>query len=227
MPGETAGEPSGDSTQAAAPASTEWSPKGGGDSSGGAAPLEHGSSVGSGVVTEKAGSDSEAPSYTPDESGSYEPEPSTPSTFEEPASTPQVESVAPSVQPEATPTPAARANRAADVAVDAGTSVDRSAQPQGGDIDSTPPGAVASFTDSGDGASTSSYALPILTIIVLGLVLGFAGVRLRRRRRRRGLETLWRQQDAAWEAALLRAELGQASGASEPSAQTLQRIGVG
>lgn len=226
-PGETAVEPSGDSTQPGAPAATEWTPQGvdRGASSGGAAPLEHGSSVGSGVVPGKDGSDNEAPSYTPDSSGSYEPAPSTPSTFDEPASTPRAESGIPSVQPRATATATEdRASRTSDAAVGAAISVGHAAHPQGDGIGTAPPAAVASFTGSGDRASTGSYALPLLVIIVLGLILGFAGLRLRRRRRRRRLEALWREQDAEWEAALRRAELGQMSGASEPSAQPLQRV---
>jgi hypothetical protein len=220
--GETVAEPSGDSTQPAAPAGTEWTPQGGegGTSGGGAAPLEHGSSVGSGAVTGKAGPDSEEPSHTPASSGSYEPEPSSPSAFDEPASTPRVESAPRSVQPRAT---AARASRPLDVAaVGAAISLGRSASPQGDGIGSAPPAAAASFVDSSDRGSTSSHALPLLVIVVLGLILGFAGVRLRRRRRRRRLEAGWREQDAAWEVALRRAELGQMSGASEPSAQGLQ-----
>jgi len=227
--GETVAEPSGDSTQPAAPAGTEWTPQGGegGKSGGGSPPLEHGSSVGSGAVTGKAGSGSEQPSNTPDSSGSYEPEPSTPSTVDEPASTPRAGSGGGghSVQPTATATPA-KASRPVDMAVGAATSLGRSASPQGDGIGSAPPAAVASFGDSGDRASTSSYALPLLVIVVLGLILGFAGVRLRHHRRRRRLEALWREQDAAWEAALRRAEQGQASGASEPSAQRLQWISV-
>jgi hypothetical protein len=223
--GEMAAEPSGDSTQPAAPAGTEWTPQGteGGTSGGGAAPLEHGSSVGSGAVKGKAESDSAEPSYTPDSSGSYEPEPSTPSTFDEPASTPRAGSGAHSVQPTAT---GAKASRVVKVAVGAATSLGRSASFQSDGGGSAPPAVAASFGDSGDHASTSSYALPLLVITVLGLILGFAGVRLRRRRRRRRVEAQWREQDAAWERALRRAELEQASGASEPSAQRLQRVSV-
>jgi hypothetical protein len=228
--GETATEPSGNSTQPAAPAATEWTPQGaeGGTSDGGAAPLEHGSSVGSGAVPGKAGSDSKQPSssYTPDSSGSYEPEPSTPSTFDEPASTPRAGSGVHSVQPTAAAT-AARASRPVDVAVGAATSLGRSASFQGDGTSSAPPAAAAPLGDSGDRVSTGSFALPLLVIIVLGLILGFAGVRLRRRRRQRRLEAQWREQDAAWEAALRRAELGQVSGVTEPSAQRLQRISVG
>lgn len=227
-PGETVAEPSGNSTQPAASAGTEWTPQGaeGGTSSGGAAPLEHGSSVGSGAVTGKAGSDSQAPSYTPDSSGSYEPEPSIPSTVDEPASTPRAGSGSGvhSVQPTATATPA-RASRPVDVAVGAATSLGRSASLQGDGASSAPPAAAASLGGAGDRASMSSYALPLLVIIImLGLILGFAGARLKRRRRRRRLEARWREQDAAWEAALRRLELGQVSGVSEHSAQPLQRV---
>jgi hypothetical protein len=182
--------------------------------------------VGSGVVTEQAEPDSEKPSYTPDSSESYEPEPSTPSTFDEPASAPQAESGVHSVQPTPTPTPT-RASRPADVAVGGAISLEHSAAPQGKDINSAPPAAAASFVDSGDRASTNSYFLPLLAIVVLGLILGVAGTRLRRRRQRSRLEALWREQDAAWEAALLRAEPGKVSGGPEPSTQRLQQVSVG
>lgn len=223
-PAGAAVEPSGDSAQSGAPASTEWSPQGGGGeaSSGGVAPLQHGSSVGSGVVPGKAEPKSEAPSYTPDSGGSYEPEPSAPSpvTAEAPESTPRAESAPHSVQPEETET-----SSAVDVGVGAATLLGHSASPRGGEISSAPPAAAASLTGSGDRAPMSSYALPLLTIVImLGLILGFMGVRLRRRRERRRLEALWREQDAVWEAALRRAELGQVGGGSEPSAEPLQRI---
>jgi hypothetical protein len=225
--GETVAEPSGNSTQPAAPTGTEWTPQGaeGGTSSGGSPPLEHGSSVGSGAVTGKAGSDSKEPSHTPDSSGSYEPEPTTPPTVEEPASTPRAETGIQSVQPRATETAtAASASSSVDVAVGGAIPLAHSTSPQGGGISSAPPAAAALSTDSGDRASTNSYALPLLAIIVLALILGFAFVRLRRRSRRGRLEALWREQDAVWEAALRRAELGELSGASEPSAQRLQRV---
>ena len=230
--GETAAEPSGDSTQPSAPAGTEWTPQGGegGTSGGGSPPLEHGSSVGSGTVTGKAGSDSKPPSNAPDSSGSYEPEPSTPTTVDEPASTPQAGSGGGghSVQPTATATPA-KASRPADVAVGAATALGHSASPQGDGIGSAPPAAAASSGGSGDRASTGSsstgsYVLPLLVIVVLCLILGFAGVSLRRRHSRRQLEALWREQDAEWQEALRRAELGQGSGASEQSAETVAAV---
>jgi hypothetical protein len=231
--GETATEPSGDSTQPATPAGTEWTPQAGeGEKSGGGSPpLEHGSSVGSGTVTGKAGSDSGESSNTSDSSGSYEPEPSIPSTVDEPANTPRAGSGGGvhSAQPKARATPA-RASRPVDVGVGAATSLGRTTSAQGDGIDSATPPAAASFGGSSDRASANSYALPLLIIVVLGLIFGFAGVRLRRRRRRRQLEALWREQDAEWEAALRRAELEQASGASEPSAETVavgqRRIGA-
>jgi len=227
--GETAAEPSDGSTQSGASAGTEWTPQGGegGKSGGGSPPLEHGSSVGSGTVTGKAGSDSEE-SSPPDSSGSYEPEPSIPSTVEEPVSTPRAGSGggAHSVQPTPKTTPA-RASKAVDVAVGAAISLGRSASPQADRIGSAPPATAASFGGSGDRASTSSVALPLLAIVLLGFILGFAGVRLRRRHRRRQLEALWRKQDAEWEAALSRAELGQALGASESRAERVQWTKVG
>jgi hypothetical protein len=222
---ETVVDPSGGSTQPSAPAATEWTPQGDEKetSGGGDAPLEHGSSVGSGAVAEKAGSDGEKPSSAPDSSGPYEPESSTPSTFDEPVSTSRAGSGPLPVQPTTTAT-AAKASRPVDVAIGSATSVGHSASPHGEGISSAPPAVAASFVGSGDRGTISSYALPLLIVIMLGLILGFAGVRLRRRRRRRGLEALWREQDAEWEAALLRFGLGQVSVAAEPSVQPLQRV---
>jgi len=121
----------------------------------------------------------------------------------------------------------AKAGKPVDVAVGPATSLGHPASPRGDGINSAPPAApVASLAASGDSSSSSSYALPLLAIIVLGLILGFAGVRLKRYRHRKGLEALWREQDAAWEEALFRAELGQLPGASEPSARPLQRANV-
>jgi hypothetical protein len=221
---ETVTEPSGGSSQPAAPPATEWAPQGADTetSSGRNPPLEQGSSVGSGAVTEKAGSDSEKPSYTPDSSGPYEAEPSTPSTFDEPASAPRAGSGVHSVQPAATTT-AARPSRPVDVSVGGAISVGHSASLRGDGISAAPPAAAASLVESSDGGSTSSFALPLLAVVALALILGFAGVRLRRRRRRSRLEALWREQDAAWEAAVLRFEPGQVSAVPEPRAQPLQR----
>lgn len=227
--GEAAAGPSGGSTQPAEPAGSEWTPQGGeGEASGGGSPpLEHGSSVGSGAVTGKTGSESEEPASPPpppppSSSGSYEAEPSIPATVDEPASTPQAESGSEPrpAQPQATAKPA-KPSVPADMAVGAATSLGPSASPQGDDVSSAPPIAPVPRTGSADGSS-SSIALPLLAIAVLGLILGFAGVRLKRHRRRRGLEALWREQDAAWEAAL-RAEPGQGPGASEPNARPWRR----
>ncbi len=147
-PGGAAVEPPGNSTQPGASDATEWTPQGvdTGTSSGGAAPLEHGSSVGSGMVTGKAGSDSEVPSYTPDSSESYEPEPSVPTTVEEPVSTPRAESAPLSVQPTATETETAAPVRASsavdDAAVGGAIPLRHSASPQGDGIGSAPPAAA-------------------------------------------------------------------------------------
>lgn len=222
--GGAAVEPSGDPGQPAAPPSTEWSPQGSeeGASSDGAVPLERGSSVGSGMVTEKAGPGSKAPSELPDSGASYQPE----ATVEESASTPRVESGVYSTQSRATETvPAATPSNAVDTEGGGAASADHPAPPQGDSASSAPPTEAASITDSGDGASSGSYALPLsLVVLVLGAILGYAYPRLRRRRLRRQREALWREQDAVWEAALRRAELGQVAGDSEPSAQPLQQV---
>jgi hypothetical protein len=224
--GETAAESSGNSSQPDAPAATEWAPQDGegGASHGGAAPLVHGSSVGSGAVTGKAGSERQEPSYSPASSGSYEPQPPTPSTFDEPTNTHRAESGVHSTHPAATP---AGESTPVKAAVGTATPLGHSGSVKGDGAGSAPPVPAASFGGSGDRVSTSSYALPLLAIVVLGLILGFAGVRFRRHRRRAQLEALWREQDAEWEEALRRAELVQASEASGPSAQPLQQIGVG
>lgn len=234
-PGGVVVEPSGGSTQPAVPPSTEWSPQGsdGGASRGDAAPLQHGSSVGSGVVPGKAEPKSEPPSYNPNPGVSYEPEPSTPaqapssspppSTLE-PVSTPQERSGSQPEQPTAATAPTT--SRLADVGV--ADAVARSAPPQDGDVDSAPTAAAAAaLTDSGDRESGGggSYILPLLVILaVLGVILRYAYIRVMRERRRQQLEALWREQDEAWEAAIRRAELRQVPVASEPSAQPLQRV---
>jgi hypothetical protein len=197
------------------PASTELAPQdaGTGASSGGAAPIQRGSSVGSGGVPEKVESTSEGSSDTPDSSGHYEPEsssgyyepePSTSPSVEEPASTASAGSETHSAAP--TP-PAAGADKANDVAVGAATPLSSSKSAQNDGIKYTP-SVAALFTDSGDQAASGSYVLPLLVMLALGLViLGFTGVRLWRRRKRQRLEAVWRQQDAAWEAAIRRVEL--------------------
>lgn len=232
-------EPSTDSTQPASPAG-EWSPQGsgGGASSDNAPPLQHGSSVGSGVVTRKggsAGSSGEAPSVTPESGASYQPEsqPEAPAsaTVAAPASTLPAESRPTAVQSSASAVetaPAARPSSAVEAAVGAALPRGHSALPRGGDVDSPPPVPV-SLTSTGDRASADdtsagSYALLLLAIVVLGLILGYAYVRLRRHRRRQQLRAYWREQDLAWETALRRAELRQVPGGAEPSAQPLQRI---
>jgi hypothetical protein len=230
--GETVVEPPGNSSQPAAPPTTEWTPQDAeGASGGGAAPLEHGSSVGSGAVTGKTGSSSEKPSSTHASSGSYEPEPSTPPpTLDEPASTPRTGGGIHTAQPAVAavqPTAAAKPSRVVEVAVGAATSLGHPASFQRDRPSFVLPVAAATRGDSGDRASTSSFALPLLVIVVLCLIFGFAGVRLRRQRRRRRLEALWREQDAEWEAALRRCKLEQASEGLQSSAQPLQRIGVG
>lgn len=233
-PGATAVEPSGGSTQPAAPGETEWTPQdaGNGTSSGGSAPLEHGSSVGSGVVNGKAGStagsDSEPPPPSPDSSGSYEPESVAPATVEAPAGAPQVEGGVHPVQPTAAETEVATAIRAGDTlneaAVGGAVPLAHSASPQGGEVGSASPAAVASFTNPGDRVPTSSYALLLLFIVALGLVFTFAGARIKRRRLRRQLEAFWHEQDVAWEAALRQVEQREAPEVSESSAQPLERV---
>ncbi len=236
--GETTVESPGGSTQPAPPAtpppattappSSGWTSQGAGTgtSSGGAASVQHGSSVGSGGAREKAGSTSEEPSHTPS-SSDYEPAPATPSTFEEHASTPRTGSGTErrirSVEP---PAPAARTSKAVKVAVGAATPLAFSKSSPGDEVRSGTP-VAATVTGPGDHAASGSYALPLLIIIVLGL-LGYAGVRLwRRRHKRRQREALWQRQDAAWEAAIRQIETERAHEASKPNAKRLQGVGVG
>jgi len=216
----------------AAPASTELTPGAGTETSGGeVSPLRHGSSVGSGDVPGEAQSPSSGPSNTPDSSGYYEPdssgyyesEPSTSSMSEEPVGTPPAGSEVHAATPTAT---AASSSRDLDAAVGAATPLSLSKAPQGGGIASAPP-AAAVFRGPGDQAASGSLALPLLVMLVLGLILGFACVRLWRRRQRRQLEALWRQQAAVWEAAIRRVGPGATQGVSKPSAKPLQGIKVG
>jgi hypothetical protein len=230
-------ETPGGSTQPAAPAAppTELTPQGGDTetSSGGAAPIQRGSSVGSGAVPGKAEptseapsnppAPSEAPSYTPS-SSDYEPEPSTPSASGAPSSPLGAVDETAAEKPTAPP---ADTDRVVKMAVGAATSLGLSKSSQPGAISSEPSAAAAPITDSGDQvASGGSSALPWLLAVIAFLILGFACFGLRRRRQRQRLEAFWRQQDAAWEAALGRAQPGQALGALEPSGEPLQQINV-
>jgi hypothetical protein len=216
-PAESVSEPSGADA-------TEWAPQGaeGEEAAGGGAPpLEHGSSVGSGAATGKAPSGSGKPESTPAPSGSYEPEPSAPPPAAEPTSTPRAGSgVVHTVQPATAPSPppAKKASKPADVAVGPAITLVRPASPKDAAAGSAPapPPPVASFAGSGGGSSTTSFALWLLAIVALGAVLGFGGVRFRRHRQRMRRETEWREQDAAWEAALRRAKLKQVSATAEP-----------
>jgi hypothetical protein len=148
--------------------------------------------------TAPSGSTGEEPSYTTGSSDYSEPESSTPPTVAAPASAPRAGSGGGSVE-ESPPT-----GKAVRVAVSAAAPVALPESPQSEGVDSVLPATAAPFADSGDRGASSSYVLPVLLLFALGLILGFACIRLGRRRRRRQLEALWRRQDAEWEAALRR-----------------------
>jgi hypothetical protein len=220
--GATAAEPTSSSAQ---PTATEWEPQAVEDgASGGGAQVVHGSSVGSGAVTEQAAPDRATPSHpapvspAPVSAGSYEPEPSVTPTYDEPTSTPSTsapptENGTSPVQP-APPAPKPKVSKPIEAEVGAATSLGRSTPPQS--ASATRPAPTAPSADSG--GQGGSLLLPLLLIAALGLVLGFAVVRLRRHRQRAQLEVLWREQAETWEAALRRAEPVQASMATEPKA---------
>lgn len=83
---------------------------------------------------------------------------------------------------------------------------------------------AAAFTGTGDQAASSSYALPLLGVLALGLALGYAGVRLWRRHQRRRVEAVRHERAVAWEEVIRQIKMKQALAASEPSAGRLQQI---
>jgi len=186
--------------------------------------------VGSGSVPQKTRSTSEEPSSVPDSSSS-EPEPptepatSTPSTFEEPASTPQTDSETSHATKPPAPAKADGRAGAVEVAVGAGTPLASPKPPQASDVAGAPV-AAAALTDPGGQASSDSFALLPLVVILLGLVLTYAGIRLWRLHERRRLDALWYQRDVTWEAAVRQIETKQARRVSKPSARK-QKIDVG
>jgi hypothetical protein len=236
-----AGEEFSDGSANSSPTSAEWTPQPGQGATGSeGSSFEHGSSVGSGGVGgEKTGSSGEEssppppqPSYTPDSSSSREPAPTVGPTADAAPSAPRV--VEHRTQPEQ-PAVAAKPDRTGSAVAGAVGAAVPLSHPESPQVDnaSAPP-AVPPRADSGDqAASGSSPALPLLAVIVVGLILGFAFVRLKRHRERRRLEALWHQQDVAWEAALRRAGPGEAPAISTPSAkrkpspQPLPQIKVG
>jgi hypothetical protein len=128
------------------------------------------------------------------------------------------------MQPPAT---AASTGRAAKVAVGAATPLTAPKSPQRGEASSGTPVAAAAFTRTGDQAASSSYALPLLGVLALGLILGYAGVRLWRRHQRRRLEALRHERAVAWEEVIREIKMKKTLAASEPSAGRWQQIDVG
>ncbi len=220
--GSTPGEPVVESTPSpssppsTAPPSAGWTSQGSGAGAGGeAAPIQRGSSVGSGGAPAKARSTSEVPSYTPESSGTYEPEPSAPSTFHEPASTPPAPSEAHSTEP---PAPAPNTSRVAHLAVGAATPLAFSKTPQNGDAGLGAELANATFTDRGSQGDSGSLVLPLLIVAVLGFAFAYLAVYLRRQRRRQRQAALWAERDATWEAVVRQIEMERLFGSSESSA---------
>lgn len=165
------------------PPSTGWVPQGTGNeaSSDEAASTRRGSSLGSGAsskqsgsTSEQAGSTSEGSSYSGSSSGYYEPEPSTPSTSEEPASRPHAASPVDPVKPQpvAEPNPAGGGHAAVGVA----TPVTLPVSPQVADASTA--SLAASVEGTRDRVASGSGSLPLPVLIVGLLILVYAGVRL-------------------------------------------------
>jgi ribonuclease E len=157
------------------PASPGWVPQGdpAEDSGDAAATTRRGSSLGSGGSSNQSRppteqpAPSEQPAPTPVSSGSYEPEASSPSTGEEPASAPRA---VPTVDPEPAAEPAT-------VALGAANPVAKAASPQ----DSTrpaPPVEATPVANTSAPAAAGSGGLLWLTLIVGVLILLYAGARL-------------------------------------------------
>jgi hypothetical protein len=248
-PGSTPGEPvvesPGGSSPPAAPAtppaasappSTGWTPQSSGTStsSGGGTSVRHGSSVGSGGASSKTGStpeasrDTEAPDSNSPASSGYEPELSTPSTTSTPstsaesASAPRAETGSASKSPPAGP---AGPNKAVEVAVDTADPVVRSEPPRADNVPGEPVAADAS-TDSGTQASSDSSALPLLVVILVGLALGYVGVRLWRIHQRRRIEALKRQRSTRWRAVVRQIETERTPPAAPKLSAERQKVDV-
>jgi hypothetical protein len=234
-PGETTTEAPSGTTEPAppSPGSTGWTPVGGGTgaSGDGAAPIQRGSSLGSGghsepagsTVEESAGPTVEEPSYAGSGSGS-EAESSTPSTSERAESGRQAQSTTGSVPPPAS------TDKAVEVALGAATPLALPKSPQGS-VSPSPPVPDAPFIDSGDQATSVSDALLSLAAIVLVLGLAFAAWRFgshlwHRRAQRRYLEVRW-SREADWETFVHQIEQTQAPGVPDPSGEGLQPSEVG
>jgi type II secretory pathway pseudopilin PulG len=82
--------------------------------------------------------------------------------------------------------------------------------------------AAATLTGPGDQAGSSSYAMPLLIIVAL-ILLGVAGVYLRRFQLRRRVAAVRREREATWGAVVHQIEMRRALGALEPSAEPLQK----
>lgn len=172
-----------ESSTATPPASTGWVPQGEGTeaSSHEAASTRRGSSLGSGAspkqpgsTSEQAESTSEEPSSSEGSSGYYEPESSTPSSFEEPASKPR----APNPVAPAEPQPVAEPSHGegGHVALGASTPVALPDSPRVADSGSASP--LASVVGAHDRVTSGSSGLPLPILIVSLLILVYAGARL-------------------------------------------------
>lgn len=186
--GETAAGSPGGSTEPApetsppAPASPGWVPPGSGTEAAGdgaasndeAAPTR-GSSLGSGGGLEQAGSTDDAPSRPAGSTSSYyEPEASTPVTFEQPAD-PQTSGEAVSTKP---PDADATTGKSGHAAVDAATPLTRSKSSQGDSIGDVLPAISAPIASPRDQGDSGLGLLRLLVMIAGGLLLVYSGVRL-------------------------------------------------
>ena len=69
-----------------------------------------------------------------------------------------------------------------------------------------PAGKAAAGAESSDQSGSSSYALPLLIFIVIGLIAGNACFRLWRRQQLRQEQADWRRQETRWDAVVRQVE---------------------
>jgi hypothetical protein len=81
--------------------------------------------------------------------------------------------------------------------------LDRGGGPSQSSDTPTPAVKTAAAADSrSDQSGSSSFALPLLIFIVIGLIVGYACFQLRRRLQQRQEQAHWRRQETQWEAAV-------------------------
>jgi hypothetical protein len=129
--------------------------------------------------------------------------------------------VAHSPKPPAEPVGNGKADR---VGVGTATALTHSESPR--NDTSGKPVAAAAFVDPAAQGGSGSSPLPLVVLILAGLVLSYAALRLWRLHQRRRLEALWHRRDADWEAVVHQIEIERGLSASKPSAER-QKIDVG